>query len=136
MRVNKRVFVFHNDMERFNSFNFWAKTIKSENNKSNVLVGCEPTGHYWFALAKFLKNHQKKFIMVNPFSLKKIKEFVDNSLKKTDEKKLNTIAKVVIDGRYSELYILEGIYAEIRDLVYNRDRIMKQYNISANRIQN
>ena len=30
---------------------------------------------------------------------------------------------------------LEGIYAEIRDLVYSRDRIMKQHNISANRIQ-
>ena len=29
----------------------------------------------------------------------------------------------------------EGIYAEIRDLVYSRDRIMKQHNISANRIQ-
>ena len=29
----------------------------------------------------------------------------------------------------------EGIYAEIRDLVYSRDRIVKQHNISANRIQ-
>lgn len=29
----------------------------------------------------------------------------------------------------------EGIYAEIRDLVYSRDRIIKQHNISANRIQ-
>ena len=29
----------------------------------------------------------------------------------------------------------EGIYVEIRDLVYSRDRIVKQYNISANRIQ-
>ena len=29
----------------------------------------------------------------------------------------------------------EGIYAEISDLVYSRDRIMKQHNISMNRIQ-
>lgn len=27
------------------------------------------------------------------------------------------------------------IYAEIRDLIYSCDRLMKQYNISANRIQ-
>ena len=27
------------------------------------------------------------------------------------------------------------MYAEIRDLVYSRDRIMKRYNTSANRIQ-
>ena len=29
----------------------------------------------------------------------------------------------------------DGIYAEIRDLEYSRDRIIKQHNISANRIQ-
>lgn len=46
-----------------------------------------------------------------------------------------TIAKLVVDGRYSILYMPEGIYAEIRDLVYSCNRIMRQYNISANRIQ-
>ena len=40
-----------------------------------------------------------------------------------------------MDGRYSIPYMPEGIYAEIRDLVYSRDRIVKQHNISANRIQ-
>lgn len=73
--------------------------------------------------------------MVNSFSVKKIKEPDDNSPKKTDSKDLKTIAKLVVDGRYSISYMPEGIYAEIRDLVYNRDRILKQYNISANRIQ-
>ena len=53
----------------------------------------------------------------------------------TDSKDPKTIAKLVVDGRYSIPYMPEGIYAEIRDLVYSRDRIMKQHNISANRIQ-
>ena len=39
-----------------------------------------------------------------------------------------------MDGRYSIPYMPEGIYAEKRELVYGRDRIMKN-NISANRIQ-
>ena len=73
--------------------------------------------------------------MVNPFSVKKIKELDDNSPKKTDLKDPKTIAKLVVDGRYSMPYMPEGIYAEIRDLVYSRDRIIKQHNISANRIQ-
>lgn len=73
--------------------------------------------------------------MVNPFSVKKIKELDDNSPKKTDSKDPKTIAKLVVDGRYSIPYMSEVIYAEIRDLVYSRDRIMKQHNISANRIQ-
>lgn len=89
---------------KFNSFNFWAKTLKNENNKTTVLIGCEPTGHYWFAFAKYVKDPK-------------------------------TITKLVVDGRYSIPYIPEGIYAEIRDLVYSRDRVMKQHNISANRIQ-
>jgi len=133
--LTKRVFSFHNDLEGFNSFNLWAETLKTENNKTAVLIGCEPTGHYWFAFAKYVNDHQKRLVMVNPFSVKKIKELDDNSPKKTDSKDPKTIAKLVVEGRYSIPYMPEGIYAEIRDLVYSCDRIMKQHNISANRIQ-
>lgn len=133
--LTKRVFSFRNDIEGFNSFNLWAETLMNENNKTAVLIGCEPTGHYWFAFAKYVNDHQKTLVMVNPFSVKKIKELDDNSPGKTDAKDPKTIAKLVVDGRYSIPYMPEGIYAEIRDLVYSRDRIMKQHNISANRIQ-
>ena len=131
--LTKRIFSFHNDLEGFNSFNLWAE--KTENKKTAVLIGCEPTGHYWFAFTKYVNDHQKRLVMVNPFSVKKIKELDDNSPKKTDSKDPKIIAKLVVDGRYSIPYMPEGIYAEIRDLVYSRDRIMKQHNISANRIQ-
>lgn len=43
--------------------------------------------------------------------------------------------KLVADRRYAKPYMQEGVYAEIRDLVCSRYRIMKKYNISANRIQ-
>ena len=133
--LTKRVFSFKNDLEGFNSFYFWTETLRRDNGKADVMIGCEPTGHYWFAFAKYVQNHQMKLVMVNPFSVKKIKELDDNSPKKTDSKDPKTIAKLVVDGRYSIPYMPEGIYAEIRDLVYSRDRIVKQHNISANRIQ-
>ena len=133
--LTKRVFSFSNDLEGFNSFNLWAETLKKDNDKTEVMIGCEPTGHYWFTFAKYVSDHQKTLVMVNPFSVKKIKELDDNSPKKTDSKDPKTIAKLVVDGRYSVPYMPEGIYAEIRDLVYSRDRIVKQHNISANRIQ-
>ena len=44
--LTRKVFVFHNDLEGFNSFNFWTETLKADNKKTKVLVGCEPTGHY------------------------------------------------------------------------------------------
>ncbi len=133
--LTRKVFSFGNDIEGFNTFNQWAEKLKTENNKTKVTIGCEPTGHYWFAFAKYVTDHQKELVMVNPFSVKKIKELDDNSPKKTDSKDPKTIAKLVVDGRYSIPYMPEGIYAEIRDLVYSRDRIVKQHNISANRIQ-
>ncbi len=135
VELTRKVFTFANDLEGFNSFNQWAERIKTETAKTNVLIGCEPTGHYWFALAKYVRDHQMTLVMVNPFSVKKIKELDDNSPKKTDAKDPKTIAKLVVDGRYSVSYVPEGVYAEIRDLVYSRDRIVKQHNISANRIQ-
>ena len=133
--LTKKVFSFGNDIEGFNTFDQWIESLKTANSKTTVLIGCEPTGHYWFALGKYLTDHKKTLVMVNPFSVKKIKELDDNSPKKTDAKDPKTIAKLVIDGRYSIPYMPEGIYAEIRDLVYSRDRIVKQHNISANRIQ-
>ena len=44
-----------------------------DNGKTDVMIGCEPTGHYWFAFAKYVSDHQGKLVMVNPFSVKKDK---------------------------------------------------------------
>lgn len=133
--LTTKVFIFGNDIEGFNSFYEWAEKLKTANGKDMIIIGCEPTGHYWFSFAKYVRDHKMMLVMVNPFSVKKIKELDDNSPKKTDRKDPKTIAKLVVDGRYSIPYMPEGIYAEIRDTVYSRERIMKQSVISANRIQ-
>lgn len=77
--LTKKVFSFHKDLEGFNSFNLWAETFRTENDKTAVLIGCEPTGHYWFAFVKNVNDHQKRQVMVNLFSVKKIQELDDNS---------------------------------------------------------
>lgn len=114
--LTRKVFSFWNDIGGFNFFNSWMEKLMVGNDKTDVLISCEPTGHYWFALAKYVEYHQKKLVMVNPFSVKKIiKELDDNSPKKTDAKDPKTIAKLVVDGRYSIPYMPVGIYVEIRD---------------------
>ena len=55
--------------------------------------------------------------MVNPFSVKKIKELDDNSPKKTDSKDPKTIAKLVVDGRYSIPYMPERLEECHSDMV-------------------
>lgn len=51
-----------------------------------VLVGIEPTGHYWFDLGQFMGEKNIKFVMVNPHHVHKTKELDDNSPSKMTEK--------------------------------------------------
>lgn len=62
--------------------------------------------------------------MVNPAHARKSKELDDNSPTKNDKKDAMVIAKLVIDGRYSEPHILEGIYAELRLAMNYRNRLV------------
>ena len=121
-------------LEGFESFSNWMEDIKRDNDKDKILVGAEPTGHYWFGLASYLKEESIKLVLVNPFHVKRSKELDDNHPSKTDQKDPKTIAKLVIDGRYSEPYIPEGVYAELRTLVSNRIRLVKEKCIIKNRV--
>lgn len=129
-----KVFSFENSLEGFEAFINWIEATKKKNNKDNILIGAEPTGHYWFGLGSYLKELNIKLVLVNPFHVKRSKELDDNHPSKTDEKDPKTIAKLVIEGRYSEPYIPEGIYADMRSLVSSRIRIAKELNTIKNRI--
>lgn len=73
--LTRRVLCFRNNIEGFNTFNIWIETLKSENEKTDVTICYESTWHYWLAFAKCVKDHKNKIVMVNPFSVKKIKRF-------------------------------------------------------------
>ncbi|MBO4725029.1 MAG: IS110 family transposase [Firmicutes bacterium] len=135
MEVTKKVFRFNNDIEGFSAFCRWMEDLQQKAAKTQVIIGCEPTGHYWFPLARYLKKLKLKLVIVNSFHVKQLKELDDNSPKKTDLKDPKTIAKLVVEGRYSEPYLPEGIYADLREAVSSRNRIQKELNAAANRIQ-
>jgi len=50
----------------------------------------------------------------------------DNSPSKSDRKDPKTIAMLVKDGRYRDVYIPEGFYQELRELVCERERLQSQ----------
>ena len=99
--LTRKVFRFSTDINGFNSFYDWVTQICIKHGKNEAMIGCEPTGHYWYTFYQFVKDHGMKLAFVNPASVKKAKELDDNSPKKTDLKDPKTIAKLVIDGRYS-----------------------------------
>ncbi|MDQ0874285.1 transposase [Paenibacillus sp. V4I3] len=47
---------FSNDEDGFKSLDRWIRELLASFKLSQVIVGMEPTGHYWFSLAGWLKN--------------------------------------------------------------------------------
>ena len=133
--LSKKVFRFSNSQEGFQSFSDYLRSNQAIASAEQIIVGCEPTGHYWFTLAKYLKTQHINLALVNPYHVKQIKELDDNSPKKTDQKDPKTIAKLVVDGRYSYPYLPEGIYADLREAVSSWERIVEELNAVTNRLK-
>jgi transposase len=74
-----------------------------------------------------MKN-QITVVLVNPYHVKKSKELDDNSPTKSDPKDAKIIAKLVKDGRFSEVYLPQGVYGELRNLVNTRNQIKAKIN--------
>ncbi len=96
-----KVFRFSNTLEGFEALSRWIGNIQAQRKKEKVIVGIEPTGHYWFVLGQYLQGKGIKLVMVNPYAVKQSKELDDNNQTKNDAKDPSVIAKLVIDGRYS-----------------------------------
>ena len=79
-----KVFKFSNSREGFDSFKDWMQWLLNKNNKSDVIVGIEPTGHYWFDLGAYLEDGGILLVMVNHYAVKTTKELDDNSQSKND----------------------------------------------------
>lgn len=126
---------FENNLQGFEKLNEWIKQLQQTHGKDNVLLGAEPTGHYWFNLADYAKDKDLSLVLVNPFHVKRSKELDDNHPGKSDRKDPKTIAKLVIQGRYMTPYIPEGIYADLRIAMNNRQHIVKEVNSIKNRIE-
>jgi transposase len=94
----------------------------------------EPTGHYWKPLANYLILNGITVVMVNPYHTKRAKELDDNSPTKSDKKDAITIARLVRDGRYYEVYMPQDTFAELRVLSNSRISLMKRHNALKNTI--
>lgn len=102
----------------------------------DVIVGMEPTGHYWLNLAYYLKEQQILCGVVNPLHVKKSKELDDNSPTKNDIKDARVIAQLVKDGRYALPNLPQGIYAELREAMKIRDHLSTDLRVVQGRIHN
>ena len=82
--------------------------------KTEVIVGIEPTGHYWMNLAYFLDALWDSVCHGESHHVKRSKELDDNLQTKNDKKDALVIARLMRDGRFSYPRILEDVEAELR----------------------
>ena len=75
----KKPLEFSNTEAGFLTFKAWMEDIAQQTRKTAVIPGMETTGHYWFALGKFLQDNGMKPVHVNPHHVKKSKELDDNN---------------------------------------------------------
>ncbi|WP_387828611.1 IS110 family transposase, partial [Paenarthrobacter sp. NPDC057981] len=126
--------VFSNDLEGYEKLYQWMQALMLQFNKTNVIFGVEPTGHYWFNLAFWLKEKLLELVLVNPFQVKRNKENRDNSPTKNDVKDALVIADMVKNGYYSETHIHAEPYRALRQLVGTRDFVTKQVSSVVNQM--
>uniref|UniRef100_UPI000B0CFB0F IS110 family transposase n=1 Tax=Shouchella shacheensis TaxID=1649580 RepID=UPI000B0CFB0F len=90
-RVLNKSFPIKQSQEGFEALLEAIQKARNELEKTDVLLGIEPTGHYWLNLASFFEDHGLPLVMTNPMHVKRSKEFDDNSQTKTDAKDARVI---------------------------------------------
>ena len=114
--LSRQPFSFDNNEEGFESAKAWMVELAAVNDKKQIVLGLEPTGHYWLCVATWLINNGISVVQVNPYAVKQTKEVEDNSQLKDDRKDPKVIANLVMNGNYGMPYLPEGVYADLRSL--------------------
>lgn len=107
---------------------------KEKSKASKVIIGLEPSGHYWKPLTWYLKDQGYQVVLVNPYHVKKREEEEDNSPTKNDRKDALIIAKLLKEGKFLNCLLPEGIYADLRNLSVVRKQIINKFNSAKNKL--
>lgn len=132
--LSSGAFEFSNTSEGFANAKAWVLALAAKNDKKQIVLGLEPTGHYWFALAAWMISNGISVVQVNPYAVKQSKEIEDNSQLKDDRKDPKLIANLVKDGNYGMPYLPEKVYADMRRLSMFRDQLTEDRIRNINRL--
>ena len=100
--LSKGAYSFENNAEGFQSAKDWALHLAAQHGKNQIVLGVEPTGHYWFSLAAWMIISIPGYLKELRENTKRYKRGISNEqacivVAADDEK--NLIAKPVSVGR-------------------------------------
>jgi transposase len=117
----------YNSRKGFDYFHTIVEQAKRKRGCTDVIIGMEPTGHYWRKIGFFAldKGYQVRFVRTT--ALKAQRELDESSPAKSDIRDAFTIANIVREGKYIDTVIEESVFRELRTLAHTRERIVR-YN--------
>lgn len=132
--LTNRHLSFTNTREGFQKLLHWMQEASAKHGKSSIIVGMEPTGHYWHNLADWLLEQSIEVVLVNPVTTHRNKENRDNSPSKNDPKDATIIADVVSRGYYTNYAPQEPVFDQIKTVMSVREYWSGQSTSLGNRI--
>jgi transposase len=119
--VTHRHLSFSNSIEGYEKLQRWIEGLQQKNRLNSVIIGMEPTGHYWWNLANWLVLKEINVVLVNPATTKRNKENRDNCPSKSDPKDALVIADVVSRGFYYEYTQQSHVFQRLRTVMSDRE---------------
>ena len=116
----------YNSRKGFDYFQAMVEQAKKKRKFTKVLIGMEPTGHYWRKIAFFAKEKGYEVRFIRTTALRHQRELDESSPAKSDIKDAFTIANIVREGKYIDTVIEHGIFRELRTLAHVRERTLRQ----------
>lgn len=111
-------------------FDYFVKVVEETKKKrgfKDVLIGIEPTGHYWRKVAYFAQDKGYEVRFIRTTALRHQRELDESSSAKSDIKDAVTIANIVREGKYIDTVIEDGVFRQLRTLAHVRERLQR-YN--------
>jgi len=132
--LTTRHLAFSNTSEGFERLLQWMGEVQAKHRLSSLIIGLEPTGHYWFNLAHWLLEQEITVVLVNPVTTHRNKENRDNSPAKNDPKDALVIAELVSRGYYTDYSPHAFPYERLKTTMSHREYWAKLAVSLGNRI--
>jgi transposase len=116
----------YNSREGFDKFVRITEELKAKHGFKDVLIGLEPTGHYWRKIAYFAKDQGYAVRFIKTTSVKHERELNESSSAKSDIKDALTLTNLTREGKYIDTVIEDGVSRQLRTLSKVREKILRQ----------
>jgi len=115
-----------NSRKGFDQFVRTTEDLKAKHGLKDVLIGLEPTGHYWRKIAYFAMDQGYAVRFIRTTSVKHERELNESSSAKSDPRDALTLTNLTREGKYIDTVIEDGVFRQLRTLAKVREKISRQ----------